>query len=62
MAYEYILIRNIATDDTRVCKIEKGFKLKPQKDYRWFGPFKTQKLATTAFVSSDSEAMKALFE
>lgn len=61
MSSEYIIVREEATEEIRVCKIAPGYKPPPQKGYTWAGPFKSKKAAELAIREKSLAVYEALY-
>lgn len=59
---QYIVIREVATNEVRICPIVAGYKPKPDPGvYTWGGPFKSQTAAKKALQNKSEELAKQLY-
>lgn len=56
-ATEYIVIRQVTTDQLRICRVVSGYRPKPDLEYTWGGPFRSKAAATKA-IEARSEALR----
>ena len=60
-ATEFIIIREVATDDLRLTRIVVGYKPPPDPAYTWGGPFKSRQAASKALHRKNETLRKQLY-
>lgn len=59
---EYIVVRNIATDELRICRIMIGYKPPNDNTYTYSGHFKSINAARAAIESGSEELRRELYQ
>lgn len=57
----YIVIRDVKSNELRVCRIAKGYVPPPDPAYTWGGPFHTAPQAMRAVEAKSEELRKQLY-
>lgn len=61
LRYQYIVIREIASDELRITKIAPGYNPKADPEYTWGGPFKSLQAARKAVEYRYVELQRQLY-
>jgi hypothetical protein len=57
----YIIIREVATEEIRICKVPAGYKAPADEAYRWAGWFETEAGAIAALEEKCSQIRRQLY-
>lgn len=57
----YIVVRQIATDELRICRVADGYRPKPDPEYTYSEPFPSMTAANKAIARGDDHLRRQLY-